>query len=551
MRRVRRMAGLILEVLSVSCLGVVGSCGRDAPTASLLSNEPLPTQRGQSVSWSMMTDAQLVGAVVAADGEVFIGLKEPGRGRGVGPRGERLLDRTQEAQFKHQLRGMGIAFRREYALIPAVHAVLPAHLAAAVRRLPFVDYVEPIVPGERLGQDTTWNVRRVRAPEAWSVTKGGSVKVLIIDSGIMQGHEDVVASVMHACDGSNGYDQFGHGTFVAGIVSASDNYLGIVGGGPQLQLYSGKDGNSDPNPAYTACEVEWGRQQGVKVINISTGWTESFTALTDQINGAYGEGRLIVAAAGNNNGGAVMYPASLPNVIAVGATTQSDLLAYFSAVGQKIELVAPGAGVESTTLTSDQYCGIGWLYGTCSGTSFSAPHVAFAAALVWAANPTWSNEQVRTRLQETARDLGPAGRDSQYGYGLVDVANAVVGSPPAGNSVAIDGPMCLYQEGDYNYTAQSSGLPAPITYTWHRDIAPYDGKWEFLAGGQNLVAFFAAGSYGAQLKVRATSGSGAYVESIMYVYMTSGGSAAPRVLMSPRAGDGHREAKICAPPPEN
>lgn len=102
-----------------------------------------------------MTDAQLTSAVAESDGEVFIGFKEPGRARGVGPRGERLLDRTQEAQFKVHLKGMGTAFRREFQLIPAVHGVLSSHLVTAVRGLPFVDYVEPLVPGVRLGQDTT------------------------------------------------------------------------------------------------------------------------------------------------------------------------------------------------------------------------------------------------------------------------------------------------------------------------------------------------------------------------------------------------------------
>lgn len=552
-----RLARPGLRVAAIACSLVLASCGRDMPVGLRTPGESSRQDRGANGPWAMMTNAQLASAVAAADGEVFIGLKTPGVARGVGLRGERLLDRAREAEFKRQLRGFGITFRREYQLIPAVHAVLPAHLVAAVRGLPFVDYVEPIVLGVRLGQDTTWNIRKVGAPEAWNRTKGGAVKVLIIDSGVMQGHEDLGADVIHACDGSNGHDTFGHGTFVSGIVRATDNAMGIVGGGPQLLLYSGKDGDAQPNPAYTACEIEWGRQQGVFVINISTGWQQPFTALADQINAAYAEGRLIIAAAGNTYGGAVLFPASLPNVIAVGASTMGDLRASFSPVDPKVELVAPGAAVESTTLPGDLGgCGYGALYGTCSGTSFASPHVAFAAALVKAANPTWSGAQVRTRLQETARDLGSPGRDNEYGYGRLDVAAAVSVQPPGpGFSVTIDGPMCLYSTGSYEYSAQSSGGTSPITYTWYRDVAPYDEKWEWLGTGQSIQPYFDAGSYGAQLKVRATPYMGSPTGVIMYVYMNSIELASPLANVPADSSAGERQANLCAgggggPPPD-
>ncbi|WP_448524217.1 S8 family serine peptidase, partial [Pseudothermotoga sp.] len=97
---------------------------------------------------------------------------------------------------------------------------------------------------------------------------------------------------------------------------------------------------------------------------------------------------------------------------------QGELLFH----GPDVELAAPGSAINSTLL--------GGGYGGMSGTSMASPHVAGAAALVWCTNRTWSNEQVRQRLIETAEDLGPSGRDPYYGYGLVRV-DLAVGSAPS------------------------------------------------------------------------------------------------------------------------
>jgi thermitase len=114
--------------------------------------------------------------------------------------------------------------------------------------------------------------------------------------------------------------------------------------------------------------------------------------------------------------------------MATAATTTNDTRASFSSTCSELELAAPGSQIRSTTRGGD--------YGMSSGTSMASPHAAGTAALVLAANPSWSNAQVRQRLQETAQDLGPSGRDSRYGFGLVraDLAAPVSSdtSPPTG-----------------------------------------------------------------------------------------------------------------------
>jgi hypothetical protein len=159
---------------------------------------------------------------------------------------------------------------------------------------------------------------------------------------------------------------------------------------------------------------------------MSLGTDYSSSSLEAACNRAYDSGILLVAAAGNDGnsdgtGDSVDYPANYDSVIAVTSITSSDSRSSYSSTGSAAELAAPGAIIKSTVP------GEGYLLS--SGTSMACPHVAGSAALVWAANPGWSNTQVRARLQETAEDLGASGRDTWYGFGLVDAEAAAIFIP--------------------------------------------------------------------------------------------------------------------------
>src|SRR5690606_2557257 len=125
---------------------------------------------------------------------------------------------------------------------------------------------------------------------------------------------------------------------------------------------------------------------------------------------------VIVAAAGNSGSGSntVGWPARNAETIAVAATTSTNARASFSSTGPDVEIAAPGQSIYST------YPGG---FATMSGTSMAAPHVAGAAALL--ANCGHSASQIRSILTSTADDLGSTGRDNQFGYGLLDVDEAV------------------------------------------------------------------------------------------------------------------------------
>jgi hypothetical protein len=217
----------------------------------------------------------------------------------------------------------------------------------------------------------------------------------------------------------------------------------------------------------------------MRVANLSLGWDrnpgDTFKAAFDS---AWSAGLVTVAAAGNSGtprgkGKTVIYPAIYESVIAVAAIDDAYQRASFSSTGDEVELAAPGVLVYSTWNDDTGYydpppvCGtdaIGqdgcYKYG--SGTSMASPHVAGTAALVIAANPGWTNEQVRTRLVSTANDLGTPGWDPQYGYGLVDAAEAAL----SGTSPEDDlGPVTSGVSVDPNPTggAASVALSADIS----------------------------------------------------------------------------------------
>jgi len=269
---------------------------------------------------------------------------------------------------------------------------------------------------------------------------GTGIKVAIIDSGIDYNHSDLDDNYSGGWDFVNGdnnpddpthdgpMDDDGHGTHVAGTVAAEDNESGVVGVAPEAKLYALKalEGGSGYWSDIMAA-LQWCVDNGIQVTNNSYGSSgDPGYTVKDAFDNSATAGVLHVAAAGNSGnppgrGDNVGYPARYLSVIAVAATDQSDKRARFSSTGPDVELAAPGVAINSTLL--------GGGYGEKNGTSMASPHVAGVAALVWAVNPGWSNETVRTQLRDTAEDLGDS---SLYGNGLVNAAEA---APPTTDTI--------------------------------------------------------------------------------------------------------------------
>ena len=293
-----------------------------------------------------------------------------------------------------------------------------------------------------------WGVDRIDADLAWATSRGLGVNVAIIDTGIDRDHADLVdnlkggvnfasKSPVKPADPNKWDDDNGHGTHVAGIVAAVDNEIGVIGTAPEAYLWAVKvlDRNGSGYVSDVIDGINWAVLNGMQVVNMSLGSETDAQALHDAVDAAYTAGVVLVAAAGNSGDGdgstnEVIYPAKYSSAIAVAATDNNDLIAYFSSDGAEVELAAPGVSIRSSWNDG--------LYNTISGTSMASPHVAGAVALVLATavqsaydadvDGVWDPAEVRAALQTTADDLGVAGRDNLYGYGLVDAEESVTGT---------------------------------------------------------------------------------------------------------------------------
>lgn len=278
-------------------------------------------------------------------------------------------------------------------------------------------------------QTISWGVTRVGANLVWGTTTGTDVKVAVLDTGIDLAHPDLkVYGGYNAIDPlKSANDDNGHGTHVAGIIGALNNSIGVIGVGPNINLYAVK-ALDRRGSGYTSDIIEgldWAIQNDIKIVNMSLGTNSDIESLHDAIIRARDAGIVLVAAAGND-GAAVDFPGAYPEVIAVAAIDSNNNAASWSSRGPEVDLSAPGVSIYSTYKGS--------IYKTLSGTSMATPHVAGAAALVLTtpvgaydldADGTWDPQEVQNKLEAAATDLGASGKDPLYGAGLLNIPAAI------------------------------------------------------------------------------------------------------------------------------
>lgn len=420
------------------------------------------------------------------------------------------------------------------------------------KRYPAADPVPVADPSEE--QVWPYGIERVEAPQAWAAgATGEGVTVCIIDTGLYWEHEDIDDSYVlggHSQDPNSEWyeDGYGHGTHVAGTITAADNDVGVIGVSPgKVSLYMvkvfGQDGlwtyASDLVAAAFTC-----RDHEANIINMSLSGSAGPNAERKAFDALYYEdGILSVAAASNDGTRQRVFPASYDSVISVAATDINNMVADFSNQNEWVELAAPGVGVLSTVpFIPDSWLYVGeeayqgqpmdfspygtatgllangskclptdtpgdwsgkvvlcergdasfaekvttvmngggiaaviynnveglfggtlgaegdWIvaislsqedgqaalgyvgqvatvqsappisgsgYEAWNGTSMATPHVSGVAALLWSANPGWTNVQIREAMDMTALDLGEPGRDIAYGFGLVQAYDAL------------------------------------------------------------------------------------------------------------------------------
>lgn len=276
----------------------------------------------------------------------------------------------------------------------------------------------------------------IRAPQAWDTTLGDlDAAVCVVDTGVRYTHEDIASSRwLGGYDYYNGdadpWDDNGHGTHVTGSAAASINNAKGIAGVANVGIFGVKalGANGAGSWSMIASAIRWCADNGGPrvVISMSLGGFLGAIVLQDAVQYAQGKGALLVAAAGNGGPctNCVNYPAKYPEVMAVTCVDSSKTQCSFSSDGPESELTAPGLSVLSLWHTSDT------AYNTISGTSMSTPHVSGVAALAWSQFTGMTNSQLRQALRDNAQDLGVAGWDELYGYGLVDAAATLGAGPP-------------------------------------------------------------------------------------------------------------------------
>lgn len=273
-----------------------------------------------------------------------------------------------------------------------------------------------------------WHHVTIDSEAAWDLIHDATGRIASwTDTGVDLNHADLAANLIPGYNavedlaqsaGGTMQDINGHGTLVGGTIGAiGNNGVGVAGACWNISLMPIRVSNDPGGGAYLSDLTEgarWAVDNGASTISAS------YTGVQDpsiQTTGDYirQQGGLYFYAAdnyGNNHSGF-----DWADVVVVGATDQGDNLAWFSSYGVAVDLTAPGVDIWTTAL--------GGGYGGASGTSLSTPLANGVAALAWAANPYLSSHQLEDRLYASCDDLGAPGNDDTFGWGRVNLNQAV------------------------------------------------------------------------------------------------------------------------------
>ena len=379
-----------------------------------------------------------------------------------------------------------------------VNPIDAAEVIKEISRRPDVEYIEPVqyfrtdfTPNDEDIEEQDW-LANIGAFDAWDITQGsGDIVVAIIDSGVDYEHEDLSDKIYtnddeipgnKIDDDNDGYvDNFygwdfvgddydgidfdliapdnnpiaknrttiNHGTTVAGCSAAStNNGVGVAGVGfnakyMALKCSSEKDEEDNGRAfivnAYEA--VVYAAENGAHVINMSFGGGGYSQAIQDIMTYAALEHDVVlVSSAGNGGTDNIQYPGNYDHVLSVAATDINDEKAGFSEHGSWVDISAPGVAIYTTEINNG--------YVSTQGTSFSAPIVAGAAALLRAHFPNYNQEQIRLQLIYTADDVSELNPDFLIG-GRLNVFKALTLEVPG---ITVD---------SVGFVSKDGGIPSP------------------------------------------------------------------------------------------
>lgn len=433
-------------------------------------------------------------------------------------------------------------------VLPSINAVsvsLTAQQKAQLATRSDIASIEIDPKRHLLAESTPYGIGMVQANKL-SDAMSGNRKVCIMDTGYTLNHPDLPST---GITGSDGYgsnntgnwfnDGNGHGTHVAGTIAAiGGNGQGVVGVNPsgQLGLHIVKVFDDSGRWAYGSDlikAIEQCQQAGANVTSMSLGGSGQSTAERQAFANSYAQGMLHIAAAGNGGNSAKSYPASYDSVVSVAAVDSSENKASFSQYNNQVEIAGPGVRVNSTWNDNG--------YKSISGTSMATPHVSGVAALVWSHFPNCSNQEVRDALNATAKDKGAAGRDTSYGYGIVQAKAAYdyLANSRCGGGTGDKVPVV-------SFSSAVNGKTVQFTDNSSDDKGIKSYAWEFGDGSSSTQqnpshTFSAAGNYTVKLTVTDTADQSSSKSQVVTVSDANTGGcsglAAWSATKSYRAGD--------------
>lgn len=438
---------------------------------------------------------------------------------------------------------------------------VPDALMGAIEQLPDIEYVERVphyksflTPNDpNLGQQ--WNLATIQAEDAWDINTGNATTTIaIVDDAVHLSHPDLQGNLWvnpgeianngldddgnGYIDDINGWDAanndndpnppvlnqsyFTHGTHVAGIAAAStNNATGVASIGFNCSIISVKvkdDATTGGSLQAPYLGVQYAIAANPDIMNNSWGGSGSSATYQALFDVAYQNGIVVVAAAGNSNTAAPMYPASYNHVISVGATDVGDQKASFSNYGPTIDVMAPGANIPSTLAATTG------LYGNLSGTSMAAPLVAGLAGLMRSYDPSLSVDDLEACLESSCDNINAQNPQylNQIGAGRINAEAALL---------CLDPVVPAFTS---NFTQVCPG--GSVQFTDQTNNNPNAWQWTFQGGVpatsnlQNpVITYPVAGTYDVTLIVTNPYGTDTLVETAYITVATptatlSGGS---------------------------
>jgi serine protease len=384
----------------------------------------------------------------------------------------------------HNIHNSRVGNREHTAKLETIQTIL------AMRQRSDVLYAEPnyirkisaITPNDEY-YGYQWHYPLIYLPDAWELIpdQSGSVVVAVVDTGVLMEHPDFngqltsdgydfISDPNMANDGDgrddnpndpgdelhNGISSF-HGTHVSGtIAAATDNNSGVAGVTWRTQTKImplralGLNGEGTSFDILEAVKYAAGLQnvsgllpdQKADIINLSLGGSTSSAAEEDVYNQVRAQEVIIVAAAGNESSSTPIYPASYDSVVSVSAVDTNAELTPYSNYGATVDVAAPGGDLSKdfndggdgypdgilSALGDDSGAGVTYEYSFLEGTSMATPHVAGVAALMKAVSSNLTPDEFDAFLinGSLTTDIGEIGKDTQFGYGLIDAYSAVL-----------------------------------------------------------------------------------------------------------------------------